>query len=370
MTDQSDIDTPRLDATYAVARQRFLDAAERSGATVRTTVHPLTGREGEELAIDVAVLGPSDADTTVLVVSGTHGVEGYAGSALQHWWLEERAAQRPADVRVVLIHSMNPVGFSWVRRVNEDNVDLNRNFVDWTQPPPANDAYGDIADVLVPERWDDDTQTSTTAQLLEVAADVGLERFQEIVSSGQYDHPTGIFHGGRGPTWSHRWVVDNLAALAGSADRVAIIDLHTGLGPWSHGELISHEASDAPGYRRGTQWWGEVRSMQDGESVSANLTGDWLAAADSLLPDAEVTAVALEFGTVDVITVLQSLRADAWMHAHGDPTATAAAEIRAQVRAAFADDDPAWLAALIERFDDVSSGALGALSNAGMPQRS
>ncbi len=296
-----------------------------------------------------------------MIVSGTHGVEGYAGSALQRWWLDERADTRPAAVRIALVHALNPVGFSWVRRVNEDNVDLNRNFVDWSSPP-RNEGYGDIADLLVPTAWDAATQESTTNALLEVAGEVGLDRFQEIVSGGQYDHPTGIFHGGSRPVWSHRWIESHLPEIVGGAQRLGVIDLHTGLGPWGHGELISHEAGGDPGYERGTEWWGEVRSMRDGESVSASLEGDWLAAVDEWVPGVEVTSAALEFGTVDTITVLQSLRADAWLHANGDPTGPESAEIRAQVRAAFADDDPAWLAMLIERFDDVASAALTALA--------
>ena len=59
---------------------------------------------------------------------------------------------------------------------------------------------------------------------------------------------------------------------------------------------------------------------------------------------------------------LQSLRADAWLHAHSDPNGPDAEAIRSQVRAAFADDDPAWLATLIERFDEVASAALAALT--------
>jgi hypothetical protein len=350
-----------LSATYDEARTAVLAAGRRAGAEATAFPHPSPGRLGEELAIDVLTMGPADADSLLMVVSGTHGVEGYAGSALQRWWLDERAGKRPGDVRVVIVHALNPVGFSWVRRVNEDNVDLNRNFVDWSLPP-RNDAYGDIADLLVPADWDDATQAATTAALLEAAGEVGLERFQEIVSGGQYDHPTGIFHGGTGPVWSHRWLASHLPEIVEGAARLGIIDLHTGLGPWGHGELISHEASADPGYARGTAWWGEVRSMRDGESVSASLEGDWLAAVEHWLPGVEVTSAALEFGTVDTITVLQSLRADAWLHAHGDPTAPEAEAIRAQVRAAFADDDPAWLATLIERFDDVATRALAALS--------
>ena len=45
-----------------------------------------------------------------------------------------------AGLRVVLLHAINPWGFSWARRVTEDNVDLNRNFRDFSRPaPPGSD---------------------------------------------------------------------------------------------------------------------------------------------------------------------------------------------------------------------------------------
>ena len=83
--------------------------------------------------------------------------------------------------------------------------------------------------------------------------------------------------------------------------------------------------------------------MRDGSSVSAELAGEWLGIVADLAPTTEVTGIAIEYGTVDTVTVLQSLRADAVLHASGDPASPAAEPIRAQVRAAFIDDDPAWL---------------------------
>ncbi len=352
-----------LTATYEESRSRFLDAAAEAGASVTSYEHPAPGLAGESLAIDVASIGPEDADAVLLIVSGTHGVEGFTGSALQHHWLDRHDADRPDDVRVVLLHAFNPYGFSWVRRVNEDNVDLNRNFIDWSQPPPANEDYGGIAHLLVPDEWDADTQQSTTMALLAYAEEVGFERLQEVVSGGQYTYPTGVFYGGAEPVWSHRWLDEHIDHLAGAANRVAVVDLHTGLGAWGHGELISHEGRGAAGYERGTDWWGDVRSMLDGESVSASVSGDWLGALDRLVPRAEVTAVALEFGTVDTVSVLQALRADAVLHGSGDPLGDGSDDVRAQVRAAFADDDPAWFDAVAARFDEVISAALVHLSS-------
>jgi len=348
----------RLASTYGQARSRFIAAAHAAGASVTSNAHPLKGPANEDLAIDIAELGDADAASTLLIVSGTHGVEGFTGSALQSHWLEESAGERPSEIRVILMHAFNPYGFAWVRRVNEDNVDLNRNFIDWAEPPPANEDYGGLAQLLVPERWDEDTQQATTMQLLEFAEREGFERLQAVVSGGQYTYPSGVFYGGAGPVWSHRWLEENVPSLVGGAHRVCIVDLHTGLGPWGHGELISHEGQGDAGYERGKNWWGDVRSMIDGESVSANLSGDWLGCVESFIPQCEVTGVALEFGTVDIVTVLQALRADAYLHAYGDPTGTEAENVRQQVREAFADDDPAWLATLVPRFDEVINAAI------------
>lgn len=351
-----------LAASYVTARDRFLAAATAVGADVTAHRHPEQhGPEGVELAIDVAELGPSDATNVLLIVSGTHGVEGYAGSALQTGWLKRRATERPAPLRVVLVHGFNPFGFAWHRRTNEDNVDLNRNFVDWTAPPPINAGYDDLAPLLVPERWDEDAKAASTAQLLVVAERIGLEDLQRAITGGQYRHPDGLFYGGTGPVWSNRWLAEHAEPMLGAATRLGIIDLHTGLGPWGIGELIAHVSAADPGYGRAEQWWGEVRSMTDGESVSAKLSGDWLGRIGDLLPNVEITAAALEFGTIDEVSVLQALRAEAWVHGNAERLSPEAEAARSVVRAAFADEDPAWIAMLAERFDDVATAAVKAL---------
>src|SRR5690606_34593874 len=78
--------SPELAPSYSVARRRFLDAAGAAGAVVTSHPMPGNGPEGEDLSIDVARLGPGpgEAEKVVFVVSGTHGVEGFAGSECQH----------------------------------------------------------------------------------------------------------------------------------------------------------------------------------------------------------------------------------------------------------------------------------------------
>lgn len=350
-----------LPESYATARREFLAACEVAGATVRSVVHPEAGPDGE-IAMDIASLGPASATHAVFVVSGTHGVEGYAGSPLQTEWLRGHAASQPESVRSVWLHAHNPHGFAWTRRVNEDNVDLNRNYIDWSEDPVPNPGYDDLADLLVPDDWSEASQHASTTALLEFAAEHGMVEMQARISQGQYAHPGGVFYGGSGPTWSYRQMHDiTRRELAGLA-RLAVVDLHTGLGDWGYGELISHHATDSEAYQRAARWWSGVRSMVDGESVSARLSGDWLERFDHWMSGTEVTSAALEYGTVDLVQVLQSLRADAWLHSHGDPAGSEAEDVRRQVRAAFADDDPAWIAKLWPRFVEVLEASFGQLA--------
>lgn len=356
---------PPLSTSYVDARAAFLEAAASAGARLTSHQHPLTGLDGEPLFVDVAEVGP-EAGTganVIIVVSGTHGVEGYLGSALQRYHLETASPDSTAGPTLVFVHALNPFGFSWVRRVNEDNVDLNRNFIDWSAPVPQNPEYASLADVLVPSSWSEDEQQRTLGVLLTTLEEIGMDELQQVVSGGQFDHPTGIFYGGTRPTWSNEWLSGFLSERLRGVDRAAIIDLHTGLGPWSHGELISSEASDSAAYQRQQAWWNEVTSLLDGSSVSAELTGDWMGAVGSLAPDTELTGVAIEYGTVDPISVMQSLRADAVLHANGDPTSPEAAPIRDQVRAAFIDDDPAWLQACWPRYRSVVTSSIERLAH-------
>lgn len=130
-------------ADYAEARRKFRDAAAARGCALTAHLHPTAkGPKGEDLFVDAATAGPDDAQAGLLLISGTHGVEGYAGSACQIGWLEsQRNDAWPRQLKVVMIHALNPYGFAWNRRVTEENVDLNRNFVDHGGTYPKNPGY-------------------------------------------------------------------------------------------------------------------------------------------------------------------------------------------------------------------------------------
>ena len=81
--------------------------------------------------------------------------------------------------------------------------------------------------------------------------------------------------------------------------------------------------------------------MPDGAPSSALIFGDGLQ-APTLLPQAEVTPLALEYGTKPPMEVVEAVRADAWLHAHGDPLSPAGQAIKRQIRDAFYEDTDIW----------------------------
>ena len=237
-------------ASYREARQKFLTATDAACATVTSRVlQDLRGPENEELAMDVARLGPSDPLEVLVLISGTHGVEGFAGSGCQVGYLTDRLYESlPRNAAVVLIHALNPYGFAWLRRVNEDNVDLNRNFQDFSRLP-SSATYEELHDWLVPADWDGLARKTADTALTAYIARHGLPAFQAAVTSGQYTRPTGLFYGGLAETWSNQGVRQSLRDLvAPSVRRLVVVDLHSGLGPMGYGEPI-YLGTDNQGWR-------------------------------------------------------------------------------------------------------------------------
>jgi len=330
--------------TYQQARDKFVDAALRAGGEVDEIGHPERGPDGGKLSTDVAWLGPRDAARVLVMISATHGVEGFAGSGAQVDWLARgEAARLPSGVAVLLIHAINPYGFAWLRRVTHENVDLNRNWIDFSEPLPPNTAYDALAGAICPADWSEETQSHSNAILAEYVTRHGKAALQRVFQGGQYHHPDGIFYGGCAPTWSRQVQARIFSERLEHALRVAIIDFHTGLGPWGFGERIVTSPRGSAVFDRAMRWYGkEVASPHDGTSTSAPVVGDGLTAAVKLLPRAEVTGMALEFGTLPVEPVMQALRADAWLHTHGKLDSPQGRAIKAQLRAAFYGDAWDW----------------------------
>lgn len=350
---------------YPEARDKFLQACKDRGLDVDHRLNPnATGAHGEPLFMDIARIGAARAPKVLFLMSGTHGVEGYCGSGAQIGFLEEGYfSDLPDDLSVVLVHAMNPYGFSHDRRVNEDNVDLNRNFLDFSAPERPQSDYAKIHPYVMPDDWDGPARKQANRQLASFIETHGMRAFQAAISGGQYQFADGLFYGGDQPTWSNKTFRAVLRDYAGSARIVGFLDFHTGLGPYGYGELISLGSSDQKSLVR--QWFGDEATDPDsGTSSSAPVVGTVGDGVAETLPDAAIAFIALEYGTRDINQVLTALRGDNWLYHKGDHGSALAAKIKTDIRDAFYPNKEDWKQLVWSRACEVTERALLGLKQA------
>ena len=303
--------------TYAEARQKFLTLASDRGAKVVSVVHPTErGAQGEELAIDVATFGDTEAEKTLFIVSGTHGQEGFLGSALQIEFL--RDLKIPEGVNIVALHALNPWGFSHLSRTDEANIDLNRNFDDYSALPPPDELYPVLFRAVCPNDWTEET-IDWSGVRDEIIRDHGLKRMITVLAGGQIDEPTGLNYVGRAPSWSRAVVSKLLPQVFANARKVAFIEWHTGLGAFGELSHLCSFAPDSAEYERVFDWMGEAArssfaaafELTKGETPSyRGLFSAWL---PTTAPQAEWTGLLIEVGTYDNLTVGDAVRMDRWL---------------------------------------------------------
>ncbi len=378
-------------ADYFAARGRFRAATADDG--FRREVHEIAARgpAGEALTIDAAILGSTDPRRVVVVSSGLHGVEGAFGSAVQLAWLERRAPKLPvpADAAVVLVHALNPFGFAWRRRWNENNVDLNRNFLDDRSFLAADGTYAESRRVyerlnsfLNPRSPQSPLEPYTLQALrhilavglesrarrpagqrppllaLKAVGALGLGELKKSLPVGQYEHRHGLFYGGDGPEQTTRIVQERLPSWVGRAETIIHVDFHTGLG--AHG-TYKHLLVDPEGSKR-TAWLGshlgsDVIEPSDAEEAYA-ARGSMAEYFTGRFSDRNYHCLTAEFGTYAPIRVLGALRAENRAHFHGRPGSRAYEWAKGRVVEAFCPAAKAWRESTVAQGMDIIDQAV------------
>ena len=344
-------------SSYAEARGRFVDAARAAGARVFEFREPRhKGPQGEPLCLDVAIAGPETAERMLVVGSGTHGIEGYPGSAAQTAWLLGGGPRRlPKKTAMVLFHAHNPWGFAHQARGTEENVDLNRNFVDHARPYPGNPGYADVHPIVTPEAWDDATQAALFGRLDALRERIGEKAFSTAFNGGQFSHADGVYFGGQREQWANYAFREAVVKHVAHAKHAAIIDLHTGIGPWREHIYLCFHPEGSAARKRARDWWGERAVNLAGvtHKALADYQGVLIDAFAALLPKAEVTSIVVEFGTLERKEVQRANLAGRWLRYHGAAQPAHAARVHAAFCEAFYPSDPRWRAAALEQSQEI-----------------
>lgn len=340
---------------YQKARQNFLRAvnAIQMAPNHRALSYAGQGPHGESLHTDTLWLGKPEARRVVVLISGTHGVEGFAGSAIQIDLLQRLKfnAGWPEDFAFLLIHALNPYGFAWLRRCNEDGIDLNRNFVDFTQTLPHNAGHAAIADAIIPPGSD---WEAANRRLMAFHHQHGQRAYELAVSGGQYTDAQGMFFGGTRPSQARLHIEALMEAYRLSERQLAVIDIHTGLGPFGYGEIICDHAPGTVGVDVARHWFGDAVTLPaDGSSTSVPKHGlldyAWHAIMNQQPGSQPGCFVTLEFGTYSIENMFEALRHDHWLHARGpvDWQHPDTQRIKAGIRKQFYPDTQAWQAMVL-----------------------
>lgn len=350
---------------YADARARFLSACRDRGVAVDTRVHPLEGPDGEGLATDIVRFGAPNPRKLLVVSSGVHGPEMMAGSGAQTGFVKHSLFEDlPADTGVLIIHAINPWGAAHLRRNTEDNVDLCRNFVDFSQRP-ENAAYAQLHDALLPPAFENMGEPQAAQLIGRLRSEHGPRDFMNGLMGGQFDKADGFGFGGFAPTWSRTVWLGAVEEHAAKAEQIQIIDIHSGLGPWGYGMAVCLHRGEALARAR-RQYGGWIFAPRDLPPEDPqglfDVHGHCSDGFEHAFGADRVTAIVVEFGTYPAEAVFPALIRDHWIAMSADVPENVRRENRERMREIHYPGDPEWRRAVWDRSHQVVRQAMAGLA--------
>ncbi len=349
-------------ANYQQARSEFCHYATKAGASVET-IEQSSGRY-----VEVASVGRRDKPALIMS-SGLHGIEGFFGSAVQLAVLKKLSddfgALHRDHLRFVFVHGINPHGFEHLRRVDERNVDLNRNFHNGSQKSKvAAGAYRHLNAFLNPESPPGRLELYRLKAIFYILRH-GRPALKEAIVAGQYQYPKGIFFGGDETSPATEFVMSSCDAWVADSQSVAHLDFHTGLGEYGKYKILLDEARSSDQLQWFSNTFGveNIASLrsEDATAYSVNgAMGSWL---KNRFSDRKFYFAGVEFGTYSAMRVLGAIRAENRVHFHASKDSKVYQAAKRELLECFCPASEVWRNQVIDLSLRVVAQAAGALTN-------
>lgn len=359
-----DIDPALWPRDYFDSRKRFTETAQHlikrasnhRNVSLQLDRHSITaeGPTGEQLSVDVLASMSSQDSHCIVVCSGLHGVEGFIGASLQLHLLKTLCNATPfPNTSVVLIHAANPYGFAHLRRVDENNVDLNRNFIDFhATRPHSHKGYAALNPIINASKTPGFvSECSYWPQAIKhIVRNGGLKALAAPIAQGQYDFPKGLFFGGERVSESTQLLQTLVLKHTKHCERVSIIDVHTGLGNRGSTSFICNTNQVAPEERKThlSTVLGQSVVLDDDAGNAYAATGTFASWCAHALEEKSYLYVCNEIGTVNPISLFSALRrenqAHHWCASHS-PKFT---KTKQSLKSVFSPSSLTWRSAALE----------------------
>ncbi|MBB6522598.1 DUF2817 domain-containing protein [Pseudoteredinibacter isoporae] len=330
-------------SNYMEARALFLKTAQSIACDIdHYQNEAVSGINGEALFCDVARLGPDSASRKILLSSGVHGVEAYCGSAMQILIMQNLIPRIDfEDLQIIFVHILNPYGCSHYTRNNENNIDLNRNFVDFSGVATAAPELSQFREETYPSDWSGSDLKQVLKHIGHYISAHGPEKFQTLMTQGQYVWPQDPYFGGLAESWSNQVWADICRKHCAPEVNLVHLDFHTGLGPRGACELIY--TGSPTHFQRAKNTFVSGRLIAPGAEGSStpSISGPLCCGLLSVNPDA--LCVALEFGTIPIEDMLGTLIEANWLHNNPNCCAEERLRIQHNTLKAFFIPEANWL---------------------------
>lgn len=301
-------------------------------------------------------------DNLLILISGTHGIEGFAGSAVQRYLVDQGL---PVDrTSVLLIHGFNLWGFKNFRRVNENNIDLNRNFViDRNHFKPDDSDYTKLNSFLNPQSPGSTGFISHGVFISRAIMNIvqySIESLRASILKGQYSFENGLFYGGNAPQAQELLIDQLVQRYIHNQKKVFLVDLHTGYGQRSKLHLLAGRAADPNSQNLKKVFSEDEIDFSDKKKFYA-VEGEMLTFfANRIMqkiPQAEVIGITFEYGTLDSQKTLGSIESLRRMvlenqNFHHPADESDSTEIKNLYREMFYPSEPEWRMSVINQTDE------------------
>lgn len=302
-------------ADYVSARASFRKKAsdvksKYSGSEVGQ--YKIPSKKDPDLTTDYIFI-PGKGKKLFVLTSGMHGPEGYTGHAHQILFMDQLLANKETlPYSILIVHALNPFGYKYFTRTNENNVDLNRNFITSHEDfKLVNKEYEKLKPLLEPPIPASGYFLARVGFYSQIGW-VNLRRGRKTVLGslrGQYQNPRGIFYGGQEVQPETKSAQSLIKRFAANANEIYLADLHTGFGEKGHLHFFgSDEIADPQDKERQAKLF-EGYSIDSGHDKNFySTTGDFNDWVRTAFPKKRVIAMTYEFGTLDSQTLRGSLR--------------------------------------------------------------